>query len=140
MKTNHDQHARQHCFSIGDQVFVCNYGQGPLWIPEVISEVKGPVSYVVTLEDGRVMRHHVDLLRSRWTHPPEQFVPNTAPLDLEAPVPVQPTVADPEPVVPEDTTPTTATDTDHDNATDTVSEPPQLRCSSRPCRPPDHLG
>ena len=95
MKTNHDQHARQHCFSTGDQVFVCNYGQGFLWMPGVISEVRGPVSYVVTLEDGRVMRRHVDLLKSRWTHPRKEVVPDTAPPDLEAPVPVQPTVAEP---------------------------------------------
>ena len=116
MKTNHDQHARQRGFSIGDLAYVCNYGQDPLWMPGVISEVRFPVSYVVTLEDGRVMRRHVDLLRSCWTHPLEEFVPDTASPDLEAPVPIQLNVADPEPVVPEDTTPTTATDTNRDNA------------------------
>ena len=140
MKINHDQHARQRGFSIGDQVFVRNYGQGPLWMPGVISEVRRPVSYVVTLEDGRVMRRHVDLLRPRWTHPPEEVVLDTAPPDLEAPVPVQPTVADLEPVVPDDTTPTTATETNRDNATDTVSEPPRLRRSNRQRRPPDRFG
>ena len=86
------------------------------------------------------MCRHVDLLRSCWTHPPEEVVPGTAPPDLEASVPVQPTVADPESVVPEDTTLTTATDTTHDNATDIVSEPPRLRHSSRPHRPPDCMG
>ena len=50
--------------------------------------------------------------------------------DLEAPVPIQLTVANPEPVVPEDTTLTTPTDTNCDNATDTVSEPPRFWLSS----------
>ena len=41
------------------------------------------------------MRCHVDLLRPHWTDPPEVVGLDTAPPDLEAPVPVQPTVVEP---------------------------------------------
>ena len=48
MRTNHDQHACQCQFSIGDLVLVRNFSQGSFWLPGVVSEVCGPVSYVVT--------------------------------------------------------------------------------------------
>ena len=45
---------------------VRNFAQGLPWIPGV-EEVRGPVSYAVRLEDGRVVRRHVDHLRPRET-------------------------------------------------------------------------
>ena len=140
MKTNHDQHAQQRCFSIGDLVLVRNYGHGPVWLPGVVSEVRGPVSYVVTFEDGRVMHRHVDLLRPRWTDKPEAEKPTSTPHDLEAPVPLQPTATGQEPEVTEDSTAATAVETATDNATDTESGPPEPRRSSRQRRPPDRFG
>ena len=37
----------------------------PTWLPGIIQEVRGPVSYAVTLSDERVVRKHVDQIRSR---------------------------------------------------------------------------
>ena len=39
-----------------------NFGQGPPWLPGVIQESKGLVSYTVELEDGHVFRRHMDHL------------------------------------------------------------------------------
>lgn len=79
MKTNHDQHACQCQFSNGDLVLICNFGQGSFWLPGVVSEVRGPVSYVMTLEDGRAMQCHVDLVRPHWTTRPKIAVLAAAP-------------------------------------------------------------
>jgi len=40
-----------------------------VWLPGIISDISGPLTYVVTLEDGRVIRRHVDhLLRREKTN------------------------------------------------------------------------
>ena len=95
---------------------VHNYGHGPVLLPKVVSDVRGPVS--------RVMLRHVDLMRLRWTAILEEEAPTTAPHDLGVPVPLEPTVAGQEPGVTEDST---------------DSGPLGLRCSSRQRRPPDRL-
>lgn len=52
-----------------DPVFARNYGRGPPWVPAVIGRATGPISYEVTLPDGRVLRRHVDQLRRRAMAP-----------------------------------------------------------------------
>ena len=37
------------------------------WLPGVVTKVTGPLSYYVELSDGRVIRRHIDHLRSRQT-------------------------------------------------------------------------
>ncbi|XP_029142078.1 uncharacterized protein K02A2.6-like [Protobothrops mucrosquamatus] len=50
---------------VGDWVWTRNYGQGALWVAAVVVKVSGPLSYEVVLEDGRVIRQHIDQLRWR---------------------------------------------------------------------------
>ena len=38
------------------------------WIPGTIIKVTGPLSYHVELEDSRVVRRHVDAVRTRSAH------------------------------------------------------------------------
>ena len=40
-------------------------GKSPKWISCKIAEVTGPLTYVVELTDGRIMRRHVDSIRRR---------------------------------------------------------------------------
>ena len=54
-KRYHDVHSKERHFQIGDPVFVQNFSSGPTWLPGIIKEVKGPVSYTVTLNDDRVV-------------------------------------------------------------------------------------
>lgn len=58
-----------------DPVFARNYGRGPPWVPAVIGRATGPISYEVTLPDGRVLRRHVDQLRRRAMAPCTSEVP-----------------------------------------------------------------
>ena len=41
----HDQRSRERNFAVGDGVFVRNYHQGDQWLPGVIEQKTGPVSY-----------------------------------------------------------------------------------------------
>ena len=62
-KQHHDQHSKECHFKVGDAVFVCNFGTGPNWITGKITACRGPVSFEVELDDGKVVRRHVDHVR-----------------------------------------------------------------------------
>ena len=64
-KAKHDKKAKARQFGVGDHVFVKNHGVGERWVPGVIREMSGPVSFHVELEDGRHKRCHQDHLRFR---------------------------------------------------------------------------
>ena len=96
-KSNHDTN-RTKTFVKGECVYARGFGTGPKWVPATIEEVSGPVSYLVKLEDGRVVRRHLDHLRRRkLTHPPnseynaEGDVDVFADITLEQPVSPPPT-------------------------------------------------
>ena len=61
---------------------IVNFCSGPQWIPGVINDIVGPLTYLVMLEDGRVIRRHIDHLLQREntdTSPPlddDLVIPN----------------------------------------------------------------
>ena len=64
-KFHHDLRAREREFCIGNSVYVQNFGKGPELLSGSITERRGPVSYNITLPDGRCLRRHVDHIRNR---------------------------------------------------------------------------
>ena len=76
-KRGHDQHTRDRYFTEGDTVYVRNYGQGETWLPGTISEVTGPVSYMVDLADGKRIKRHQDQIRKRFSSPDIPFIPQS---------------------------------------------------------------
>lgn len=62
---SHDRSSRRMYFSKGETVYAQNFGTGQKWMPAVVQEVTGPVSFLVKLQDGRLIRHHQDHLRRR---------------------------------------------------------------------------
>lgn len=65
-KHYHDRGTRDRHFEIGDRVYVHNFGSGQTWLQGTIIAVTGPLSYRVTLQDGRVIRRHLDQIRRCW--------------------------------------------------------------------------
>ena len=61
-KEQHDGRSRERKL---DVVFVRNYHQGARWLPGIIEQKTGPVSFLVKLQDGRIRRCHQDQLRCR---------------------------------------------------------------------------
>jgi hypothetical protein len=58
-KLYHDIHAKERSFKSGDNVFVKNFSSGPCWLPGVISEKTGPVSYIVQIAGNRLVRSRI---------------------------------------------------------------------------------
>ena len=50
-------------------MYAQNFGTGSKWLSAVIQEVTGPVSFLVKLQDGRIVRQHQDHLRRRLATP-----------------------------------------------------------------------
>ena len=63
-KVGHDSSARKRNLAKGDTVFAQNFGTGSRWLPAVIQEVTGPVSFLVRLENGRLVRRHQVLVNA----------------------------------------------------------------------------
>ena len=64
-KATHDSTARAREFGEGEKVYVKNFGTGQKWLEGKIAECTGPVSFLVEMEDGKLVRRHQDQLRHR---------------------------------------------------------------------------
>ena len=69
-KANHDQHAESRSFNPGDAVYARNYSGAKKWIPGIITKITGPVSYQVTLADGKILKRHLDQIRICYDNAP----------------------------------------------------------------------
>ena len=56
-KMYHDRHAKAHVFNEGDPVFARNTGRGSAWLSGTITKIRGPVSYTIKLNDGRIINN-----------------------------------------------------------------------------------
>ena len=61
-KRNHDVHAKPRSFHVDDWVLVSNTGRGPKWIEGVVEQQTDPLSFLISLADGRRVRKHMDQL------------------------------------------------------------------------------
>ena len=123
-KENHDIHSKERKFHIGDAVFICDFPDRKHWLSGKITSVQGPCSYLIELEDGRVVRRHVDHIRactSTSSSPPidTSIVLNDSDDDLAD-------IAISTPPLHEDSLPVSV-----------EAPPPSLRRSKRISRPPD---
>ena len=101
-KTQHDRKAKPRPFRVGDPVFAKNFGAGKRWLPGRITDVTGPASYRVLLEDGRPKRCHQDQLRSRVV---EDGNPDTSVEDSDVSFPPSEPSSSGESTTPRDTVP-----------------------------------
>ena len=63
-KSQHDKHARQREFSIGEKVVVKNLRPGSTWIPGMVTKQLGPVTFSITTDDGQVWKRHIDHVKA----------------------------------------------------------------------------
>lgn len=55
-KSSHDRVAMKSSISVGQMVHVRNFGHGAIWLDGEIVSQTGPLSFMVQLHDGRVLR------------------------------------------------------------------------------------
>jgi len=95
-KHYHDSRAKNRAIYIGDLVFVKNFAsKGPNWLTGCIIDKTGPVSFLVELSDGRIVRRHQDHVRIRFNNESTESVDvnisNDIPVPVTSIVPVQAT-------------------------------------------------
>ena len=61
-KVRHNSKAKARNFNVGDKVFIRNFHHGEMWLPGMIKQRIGPVSF---LSDGRNRCCHQDQIRKR---------------------------------------------------------------------------
>ena len=59
-KSSHDGSAKERSFKPQDKVYVREAGVNSPWIPGMIESKQGFVHYEVRLEDGRLVKRHID--------------------------------------------------------------------------------
>ena len=123
-KAAHDQHCSNREFHIGQQVMARNFRQGPLWLPGIISERLGPLTYLVEMDEDRSWKRHVDQLRVRGDSPQETSMPTS---DTAGPIDEGPELVDGE--VPHEQLSLDSTTTEEPNT--------GVRYPQRERRPPD---
>jgi len=151
-KKQHDRRAVDRRFEIGTSVFVKNYGPGSKWIPGVISRITGPMSFIVTLGDGRERRVHLDQIRKRTVEvktPPGELsdtpeddptpeVPVDLPTDTTVPSPIDDSVPggdlEPPTTSPEISGETAVTTPPRENTPSGGSTPPVVKTYPRRTR------
>ena len=67
-KLAHDRRSQCREWVLGDRVMVRSFQPGPDWIPGRVQEVLGPVTYIVTTDEGHRWKRHADQLKV-WREP-----------------------------------------------------------------------
>ena len=82
MKENYDAKTKTRSFYEGDPVFIRNFlGGGVKWLPGIVERLLGPYTFLVKLEDGRLMRRHIDHVKLRYPSEHSQEEDYTLPSD-----------------------------------------------------------
>ena len=108
-KAQHDQRAQEREFFVGQSVMARNMRPGPDWVPVVVIERLGPLTYLVETAEHLLWKRHIDLLRElkmdSQTETPQSTESDSS--DLEIPlgdttlmgIPSEESITPPEPLV-----------------------------------------
>ena len=104
-KQTHDHHAKHRDFEASDPVFIKDFSSPKSWQKGTVVQTTGPISALVELPDGRVVRQHQDHVRKNHNQDPtisnpEILVPGVLPdctTDTTQPSgPAEPVVSSPD--------------------------------------------
>ena len=69
-KEVHNRNTKPRQMQIENRVYVRSFKKGLYWVEEEIYKELGPLSYLVKLTNGNILKRHVDHLRLCTTNPP----------------------------------------------------------------------
>ena len=78
--TEHDKRSKDRTLKKDDQVYVCNFGNGPRWLPGTVMAVQGSRTFEIQLNDGRTVKRHLDHVHIR-TNNVEDELPDYLSID-----------------------------------------------------------
>ncbi len=119
-------HAKERSFKLNDRVFIRDFPKAKTWLPGKIVAVKGPLSYHVELSDGRIVRRHVDHIKTNKSNDQQVNGTNS---EIELPPPQPPLVTD-----------NSGNESDTLLADPSLDDPPERRVSTRTHTRPDYYG
>ena len=79
-RENHDRKVKCHDkniireFEEGEAVSILNFGRGPKWLSGRVKSRQGPLTYDIELEDGRILKRHIDHILSRTYNQHENII------------------------------------------------------------------
>ena len=79
-KLNHDKFTKDRAFAVNDKVFVNNHQETLTWLEGIVTEITGPLSYKIKLNDGSIVCRHIDHIRIHHS-PPQQDISTEAVID-----------------------------------------------------------
>ena len=132
----HDQQTHEQEFFVGQSVMARNMRSGLDWVPAVLIERLGPLTYLVETIDHLLWKRHIDLLRELKKVNSQAVTPQSTgsdPSDLDMPLGDTASIGTP----PEDVT-TPPEPPDQNRNQDIVPETP--RYSRRDHQSPDQYG
>ena len=79
-KQGHDRSWLVRSFQVGQEVMAKNFRAGESWIPGIVVQKLGPVTYLVDVSEGRFWKRHVNHLKEyQRTNTENEFQPTFAP-------------------------------------------------------------
>ena len=78
-KEGKDQNTKLRHFVMGQSVMVKNFRAGPTWVPGVIAQQLGPLTYMIEISAGKFWKRHVDHVKD---YPSKGL--SSAPVNLES--------------------------------------------------------
>ena len=148
MKEHFDKTSKHRNLCIGDPVFAYDFLHSPKWLPGVIIEKLGPVTFRIELLDGRTWRRHTDHIKYRAVGVPQKEplevqphlqVPTGTDSQVVPPVEKVATNQIPQAVQPESISEQPEPREQPAEPRTPVKETPVLRRSARTVKPPDKL-
>ena len=123
-KEQHDWRSKERKLEVGTTVFVQNYHQGARWLPGVIKQKTGPVSFLVKLQDGRIRCCHQDQVSGCSVSVPQESTMESD-MDIVAAEPSEspPTYSEPSAPTLESTMGASVSSEEATQLTDTTIEP-----------------
>jgi len=59
-KQRYDKHCKEHCFNPGQTVWTRDFRGSTKWVPGVVVQSVGPLTYMIQLDDKSLWKRHVD--------------------------------------------------------------------------------
>ena len=81
-KIGHDRSVPVRSFQVGQEVMARNFRAGAAWIPGVIAQQLGPVTYLVNVSEGRHWKRHVDHIKNLQARPTENEFQRQSPPEV----------------------------------------------------------